>query len=420
MISWLRENLGTLFLAFVLSITAWVAAVSTEDPLQEQLFPEPVPVEYRDLQPGLTIIGDLPQEAQVTIRAPSSTWRNLSLEDTEIYVDLSNLMAGVHRVDIQGHVNRRATQITEISPGSVSVTIEPLASKLADVRVILTGEPGADYAAEEPVVELEQVSVEGPQSAVDEVESVQVKIDLNNRQRSIDQRFPLTPVNAQGDAVEGVELSQDTARVQLQITKRENIRRLVVVPIVEGREQLEAEGYYRLTRISVEPTEVAVFSEDPVALESLPGFVQTEPLNIADFTKDTTRTVALDLPEQFTLVGMQSVDITVEIETVESSLVLSRPVEVTNLGFGLYAYPSPEEVSLILTGPNVILDQLTSDQVNVIVDAEGLSIGVFQLDPQITNVPEGVSFEEPNPPVIEVEIAFTARPTPTATFQPES
>lgn len=420
MISWLRENLGTLFLAFVLSITAWVAAVSTEDPLQEQLFPEPVPVEYRDLQSGLTIIGDLPQEVEVTIRAPSSTWRNLSLEDIEIYVDLSNLEAGVHRVDIQGHVNRRATQITEISPGSVSVTIEPLASKQVDVRVILTGEPGADYAAEEPVVELEQVAVEGPQSAVDEVESVQVKIDLNNRQRSIDQRFPLTPVNAQGDAVEGAELSQDTVRVQLQITKRENIRRLVVVPIVEGREQLEAEGYYRLTRISVEPTEVAVFSEDPIALESLPGFVQTEPLNIADFTTDTTRTVALDLPEQFTLVGVQSVDITVEIETVESSLVLSRPVEVANLGFGLYAYPSPEEVSLILTGPNVILDQLTSEQVKVIVDAENLSIGVFQLDPQITNVPEGVSFEEPNPPVIEVEIAFTARPTPTATLAPES
>jgi YbbR domain-containing protein len=230
----------------------------------------------------------------------------------------------------------------------------------------------------------------------------------------------MTPVNAQGDAVEGVELSQDTLRVQLQITKRENIRRLVVVPIVEGREQLEAQGYYRLTRISVDPTEVAVFSEDPVALESLPGFVQTEPLDISNFTGDTTRTVALNLPEQFTLVGVQSVDITVEIETVETSLVLTRPVEVSNLGFGLFAYPSPEEVSLIVTGPNVILDQLLPNQVKVIVDAQGLSIGVFQLDPQVTDVPEGVSFEEPNPPVIEVEITFTARPTPTATFQPES
>ncbi|MGD2058047.1 MAG: CdaR family protein [Anaerolineales bacterium] len=420
MISWLRENLGTLFLAFILSITAWVAAVSTEDPLEEQIFPEPVPVDYRDLQPGLTIIGDLPQEAEVTIRAPSSTWRNLSLEDIEIYVDLSSLEAGVHRVDTHGQVDRRATQITEISPESVSVTIEPLATKQVDVRVILTGEPGADYAAEEPLLELEQVTVEGPRSAVDEVESVQVRIDLNNRQRSVDQQFPMTPVNAQGDAVEGVELSQDTLRVQLQITKRENIRRLVVVPIVEGREQLEAQGYYRLTRISVDPTEVAVFSEDPVALESLPGFVQTEPLDISNFTGDTTRTVALNLPEQFTLVGVQSVDITVEIETVETSLVLTRPVEVSNLGFGLFAYPSPEEVSLIVTGPNVILDQLLPNQVKVIVDAQGLSIGVFQLDPQVTDVPEGVSFEEPNPPVIEVEITFTARPTPTATFQPES
>jgi hypothetical protein len=45
---------------------------------------------------------------------------------------------------------------------------------------------------------------------------------------------------------------------------------------------------------------------------------------------------------------------------------------------------------------------------------------VYQLDPQVSDVPEGVSFEEPNPPVIEVEISFTPRPTPTATFVPES
>jgi YbbR domain-containing protein len=420
MIAWLRENLGTLFLAFILSIAAWVAAVSAEDPLQEQLFPELVLIDYRDLQSGLTIVGDLPEEAEVTVRAPASVWRNLSLEDIELFADLSGLEAGVHRVEVQGNVNRRATQITDISPGAFSITIEPLATKQVDIRAIVTGEPGADYAADDPVLELEQITIQGPRSAVDEVESAQVKIDLNNRQRSIDQQFPLTPVDAQGDAVTGVELDQDTVRVQLQITKRENFRRLVVVPIVQGRDELEQDGYYRLSRISVEPTEVAVFSEDPVALEALPGFVQTNPLSIAGFTKTTTRSVTLDLPDQFSLVGVQSVDITVEIETVETSTVLTRPVEFSHLGFGLYAYPSPEEVSLIVTGPSVTLDQLTPEQVRVEVDLSDLTFGVYQLDTQVTDVPEGLSFEEPNPPVIEVEISYTPRPTPTATFQPES
>lgn len=420
MIAWLRENLGTLFLAFILSIAAWVAAVSAEDPLQEQIFPELVSIDYRDLQSGLTIIGDLPEEAEVTVRAPASVWRNLPLEDIELFVDLSGLEAGVHRVEVQGRVNRRATQITDISPGAFSITIEPLATKQVDIRPIVTGEPGADYAADDPVLELEQITIQGPRSAVDEVEAAQVKIDLNNRQRSIDQQFPLTPVDAQGDAVTGVELNQDTVRVQLQITKRENFRRLVVVPIVQGRDELEQDGYFRLTRISVEPTEVAVFSEDPVALEALPGFVQTNPLSIAGFTQTTTRSVTLDLPDQFSLVGVQSVDITVEIETVETSAVLTRPVEFSNLGFGLYAYPSPEEVSLIVTGPSVTLDKLTPEQVRVIVDLSDLTFGVYQLDPQVTDVPEDLSSEEPNPPVIEVEISYIPRPTPTATFQPES
>lgn len=420
MIVWLRENVGTLFLALILSLTAWVAAVSTEDPLQEQIYPELVSIDYRGLQENLTVVGDLPEQAELTLRAPASVWRNLSQQDIDIFADLSGLESGVHRVQIEGSVDQRATQITDVSPESVSITIEPLGAKRVAILVNLSGEPGADYAAEEPELEVEQVNVEGPRSAVDQVESVQVRIDLNNRQRSIDQDFPLIPVDAQGEAVQGVVLERDSVRVQLQITKRENFRRLVVVPIVEGRDELEAGDYYRLTRISVEPTEVAVFSDDPVALESLPGFIQTDPLDIAGLTRDVTRTVPLDLPEGFSLVGVQSVDITVEIETVESSVVATRPVEVVNLGFGLYAYPSPEEASVILTGPRVTLEQLTDLQARIVVDASNLSIGVFQLDPEVLDVPEGISFDNPNPPVIEVEISFNPRPSPTPTVQPES
>ena len=45
MISWLRRNLGTLLMSFILALTAWVAAVGQQDPVVEQIFPEQIAID---------------------------------------------------------------------------------------------------------------------------------------------------------------------------------------------------------------------------------------------------------------------------------------------------------------------------------------------------------------------------------------
>jgi hypothetical protein len=105
--------------------------------------------------------------------------------------------------------------------------------------------------------------------------------------------------------------------------------------------------------------------------------------------------------------------VTVEIEPIMTSITISRPVEVEGLGFGLYAYPSPEQVSVILSGPAAILDTLSPEDVRVFVDAGALPVGTHMLEPQVTDVPEDVTYGPPNPPVVEVTITFSPRPTST-------
>ena len=58
MISWLRQNLGTLLMSLILALTAWVAAVGQQDPVVEQIFPEQIAIDYRNLKAGLTIVRD--------------------------------------------------------------------------------------------------------------------------------------------------------------------------------------------------------------------------------------------------------------------------------------------------------------------------------------------------------------------------
>ncbi len=411
--TWIRENLGTLILSFILAITAWVAAISQEDPLSERVFPDPIPVSYEGLQEGLTIVGTPPALAEVTLRAPETVWQNLTSQDLEVIGDLSGLEAGIQRIKLRDNLQLRTAKVTAIDPAVVTLTIEALATKRVEVRVQTLGEVASGYRADAPQVDLEQVTVTGPASVVDRVAAAEVEVDLNNRQRTVDADFDLTLVDAQGDAVNGLRVDQETIHVVIAVTKLENLATKLVIPIVVGQDELEANGYYRVTRVNVSPSEVAVFSEDPAALEGLPAFVQTLPIDVSRETSSVDRRIDLDLPTGFSLIGEQNVRVQIDIEPIETSLTITRTIEVQNLGFGLYAYPSPEVINLILSGPAVILDALQPDDIHALVDVDKLSLGTFQLEPQLEGVPEGITWEPPTPSIIEVTLTAVPRPTPT-------
>ena len=400
-------------MAFILALTAWVAAVGQQDPIVEQVFPEQVPIDYRNLSAGLTIVGDSVEFADVTLRAPTSVWRSLTISDLEVFADLSHLDDGEWPLILQFYTDQRAVQHTAIDPPSVTVTIEALTSKTVNIQLITVGDPAPDYRAEEPVADLTETTISGPTSKVDQVVSGQVIIDLTDRQSSIDQEFPINFIDTDGNVVSGIESADKHVHITLQITKIENIRRLLVIPVLEGQDELEAEGFYRVARISVSPQEVAVFSAEPEALEALPGYLQTVPVNVADRTDDFEERVPLELPPGFILIGEQTALVQVEIDPIETSISISLPIEIEGIGLGLYSYPSPEVVSIILSGPAELLDSLRTGDVRAVIDVQGLTIGTYQLEPEVIVLPEGLEMEPPNPSVIEVIITATPRPTAT-------
>ncbi len=413
MISLLRQNFGTLLMAFILALTAWIAAVGQQDPIIEQIFPEQIPIDYRNLQDELTIVGNILEFADVTLRAPTSVWRNLTISDLEVFADLSQLEEGARRVTLRFDTTRRAIQQTSIEPSTVTLNIEPLATKRVNLQVSTEGDPAPDYRAEEPVPDLTETTIVGPASRVDQVVVGQVAVDLTDRQRSIDQAYPINFIDSDGNVVADVKSEVLQVHISVQITKIENIRRLLVIPVLIGQDELETQGYYRVARISVSPQEVAIFSEEPEALEALPGYLQTMPVNVANRTDDFEERIPLDLPPGFLLIGEQSALVQVGIEPIQTSITISLPVEIQGVGLGLYSYPSPEMVSLILSGPVELLDSLQPDDVRAVLDIQDLTLGTYQLEPQVIVLPEGLTWELPNPSVIEVVITATPRPTAT-------
>jgi YbbR domain-containing protein len=415
MIRWLGNNIGTLFLAVVLALAAWAAAVNTEDPIEERPFPTPIPIEYAGLSDDLLITNEHPQSALVTLRAPASVWSNISAADIRLIADLTGLGQGGYRVVLRSEVALSPAIVTESIPESVTVKLEPLSTKSVPVQILTSGEPALGFRSEDALVTPSVISVGGPEDSVERVVAARGEIALAGRRETFEQIVTLTPVDEEGKEVELATLDIETAQVEVPIYEAEQYRPVSVIAEITGQDDLQATGYYRVSGIAVSPGIVVVFSSDQEALDALPGFVKTAPLDISKATADIERRLPLDLPEGISPVGDQTVTVVIRIEPIETSITVLRPVNVQGLGPGLYGYPAPEEVSLIISGPRHILENLEDDDVSVVVDVRGLNVGTYQIEPTVTILPPEVEYENLNPTVLEVTISRTPPPTPTVT-----
>jgi YbbR domain-containing protein len=160
---------------------------------------------------------------------------------------------------------------------------------------------------------------------------------------------------------------------------------------------------------------ITVFAEDPELVNALPGVVETQPLDLQDRQEDISTRLSLDLPENITIVGAQTVQVQVSISPIQTSLtLLNQPINVIGLSEGLNAQVFPQSVDVIISGPVPVLEELISQDVTVSVDVSGLEVGVYQLTPDVKVLVGNVLVESILPGTVEVVIAPPSTPTPTA------
>jgi YbbR domain-containing protein len=134
--------------------------------------------------------------------------------------------------------------------------------------------------------------------------------------------------------------------------------------------------------------------------------VETQPLDLQNASDDITTRLDLSLPAGVSVVGEQTVLIQAGISPIQSSLTMSNmPIQVVGLAVGLNAQVLPGTVDVIVSGPLPLLDTLTRQDINVIVDLSGLSTGTHQLKPKVEILIADVSVESILPSTIEVTIS---------------
>lgn len=407
---WLRDNLESLIFAFLLALSAWIAGVSSTDPIDEHVFPTAVPIRYSAPPEGLVVVGEPPKDGRLTLRAPTSVWQGLTVGELHLSADLSNLGPGRQTVPVLASVDRPGVRISAVTPATVGLTLEEAVVKEVPVRAVLTGEAATRYQVGTPTVDPAQISIIGPASTLDSIVEAVAQVDLAGTEEDLDVVVDLAARDAAGATVGEVDLQPGTARVRVEVSLPGGFRSVAVLPQVTDQVQ----AGYRVTNVGVTPPTVVVFSSDPIAIENLPGFVQTEPISLADAVQDIARQVSVELPLGFSLVDQQTVLVEVTIEPIYSSLNVSRPVEIVGLGLGRYALSAPTSVNVLLDGPLPALEALQLQDVRVVVDLLGLGIGSHAVPVEVVVLPQGVTVETVLPETVEVTISRTPLATPTA------
>ncbi len=407
---WLGRNLSAFILAFTLAVVVWISAVTSADPNTERVFI--VPIQVIGQEANTEIVNDIPERMQLTLYAPRSNLDQIGNDDHPLsaWIDLSGLVEGTHNVPVQYQIPQDIRPIREISasPSQVEITIEALITTTIPIIREITGEPALGYQAEIPEWSATETVIFGKSSLVNKVKNIQVVLDISGATETIEESILLIPRDDQGNFVQGVKLDPERVNIVQPITLKGGYRNMVIKVVTIGQ---VAEGY-RQTYIEVSPPNVMLFSADPVLLDQLPGYVETETLDISDAIDDIEISLALNLPEGISVIGDDKVLVMVGVAAIEGSVTLSQDVEVIGLFPGFEAQVAPSQVDIIIAGPIPDLENLSPGDVRVVIDVTGLEPGIHQLQPTVDILPDGIYLQSISPETVEVTIQIAPTPTP--------
>ncbi len=397
-------SLPTLLTALVFATIVWVYAGTLADPTETRTYPRPLPMEIIGLDPDLTIINEITQHVYLTIRAPSSFHTQLEndINLIDVVLDLSGLESGVHTLTPQVNLALSPAEITRVMPPNVTVKLDAIVTESFPINLKVVGNPTIGFETQTPVLSDQNVYISGPKSLIETIDHIDAEINISDATEDVQRMIELTPLDAEDVPVTGISLNPASIQVTVPVTQRGGFRTVVVKIVTSGQ---VAPGY-RLTNIFSSPPAVTIFSADYDLVDSIPGYVETAPINLNMASEDIEIRVALNLPEGINVVGSQNVTITISIDPIESSIrFVNVPIQIRGLGAGFVVEISPESVDIFLSGPLPLLDGLNLEDIFVLINLSDRGPGTYQLAPTVLLENNLISVDAILPSSIEVTIS---------------
>ena len=336
-----------------------------------------IPIEFIGAEDTLPNRGLMLTEGEditidLKLSGPRILISGLDKSDIRIQVDLTNISAvGTYTLNYEilfpDNVDRSRISREYASRSMVTVKIEELYTKTVPVEVSVSGEvaDGYIYMAERLVLDPANLVVSGREKDVEKVATARIKLDLTGATSSISRKFDYELLDAEGNVIEaeGIRLSDNQIQVDAPVYLVKTLNLTVKFKESPGSNLEDVD--WKLEQNTVE------VAGEAASLENKEDILLGE-IDLSSLLSDTEMVLDISLPAgTVNLSGYTTTTLTITFSDNLATKALSvSNISAVGLSEGQSFDRLTSSVEVMLRGPADEVEQVTAEDVRVVVDLE--------------------------------------------------
>ena len=357
-----------MIVSLLLSFLAWAYISTTEDTSVERIFTG-VPVVFQGAEElrssrGLIITNASADTVTVKVSGSRASIGNLHASDLTAVVDVGGIsqvrdMTVSYTVRFPESVNMSGVEVHSKTPETIEFSVVQENSKTVEVKGVFTGSVAEGYTVDPIVVEPASVTLYGPDSELDLIESACVYIDRQNVSATIG---PLSSdfvlLGSDGKTIQPSSVTSSQTSVTVTVPVLMNKELALKVNLVEGS-GATADN----TVVEIEPKTIQV-AGSTATLENLNQLV-IGTVDLTDFAETTTITFPITLDNNIrNLTGTTEATVTVTVSGLETKKFTVTNITLTG-GSGELQTTQKE---IVVRGTAEDLAKITAENIRIVAD----------------------------------------------------
>jgi YbbR domain-containing protein len=293
----LEWKLAALFMAIVLWSYVTVTARIGEKSVA-------APVEITGVPANLALVSP-PVRAIVLLRGSKESLEGAT-DQVQAIANITSPHAGRNRATVEITQAAELTVVRKV-PAEVTVLLESLKTRHLPITCQLEGEPSPGYILSKPQLSPSHARVKGPESAINRINQLVVKIDTSYALLGQPQSGVVAALDGAGRRVPAVKIDPQTVIVTVPVQSTIASELAPVFVPLQGNPR---DGY-QVCRITVTPPLITVAGEAG-KIKNIPS-VSTLPLSLEQASKTFSRRLSIIAPEGAASLSERNVLVKVEI-----------------------------------------------------------------------------------------------------------
>lgn len=398
-----KGNWTAKLFALIIAIFLWSYVMSEVNPIRTTNYKNVnvtiINIASLDKQ-GLVVMSPKSPTINVTVSGKKTDMDRFTPANIVAEVDLEGYSEGETKLPINIKLQNTAANVKleNFEPKEILFKIDKVISKEVNVNIQTLGEIPEGYILEEVNKNIQNISIKGPRSLVNEVSEARALVDLTDRTSSGTSSLPVQLLNDEEEEVGGLEKDPGIVDVEINISKTMSLD-------IELETINELPENINISDIQIYPTSVKVKgSGDFSQLKK----IKTKAVDINSLIGKSSIEVELALPDGLKLIDpKQKITISyVMEEIVEKEFVfLADEIDARDLNekLEIEREDTSPQVKVILKGPKSIFNNISKDNVNLYMDLKEASLGTNEIELRIEDI-KGLTLKSIDPSKYKIEL----------------